>query len=119
MCRCPRCGEGSVYDGFLSLKEECDCCNLPIAENDNGDGPAVFLIFIFGFLLVPLALWVDFRFEPPLWFHVILWSVVGFGLTILALRPTKAYVMALIYFHRQDLWNDKADQEKDQNKGAS
>ena len=78
-----------------------------MAENDNGDGPAVFLIFILGFLLVPLAIWVDYAFSPALWVHAVLWSVLGIGLTVGMLRPAKAYVLALIYKHRPDMWKDK------------
>tara|TARA_Y100001936_G_C16011181_1_gene633680 strand:+ start:306 stop:731 length:426 start_codon:yes stop_codon:yes gene_type:complete len=109
LCRCPRCGEGSIYKGLILLKDRCSQCNLNIANNDNGDGPAVLLIFLFGFLLVPLALIVDYYLEPALWVHFILWSIIGVGFTILALRPAKAYVMVLIYHHRPDMWNDKEE----------
>ncbi|NNG03364.1 MAG: DUF983 domain-containing protein, partial [Inquilinus sp.] len=48
--RCPRCGRGRLYAGYLTLVERCESCGLALAENDSGDGPAVFLIFIIGFL---------------------------------------------------------------------
>lgn len=105
-CKCPRCGQGSIYSGILELKETCDHCHLNIADNDNGDGPAVFLIFIFGFILVPLALVIDYYFNISLIAHAILWSVLGVIFTIAALRPTKAYVMTLIYHHRPDMWKE-------------
>lgn len=107
LCRCPRCGRGQIFDGVLTLKDSCPSCGLTLADNDNGDGPAVFLIFILGFSLVPLALWVDYAFTPSLWVHAILWSVLGLGLTVGMLRPAKAYVLALIYKHRPDMWKNK------------
>ena len=100
-CLCPRCGKAKVYKQgeFYTLYERCPVCELNLSENDSADGPAVFLIFILGFLLVPLALLVEVLFAPPLWFHTILWSVVALGLTLGALRPLKAYIIALQYKH--------------------
>jgi cholest-4-en-3-one 26-monooxygenase len=45
-CRCPRCGEGALFTGFLTLKPECSACHLSYAFGDSGDGPAVFVILL-------------------------------------------------------------------------
>lgn len=81
--------------------ERCEICGLELAKNDAGDGPAVFLIFILGFLIVPIALWISVSVDWPLWLHGVLWSVLVLGLTIGMLRPAKAYVTALQYRHRR------------------
>lgn len=100
-CKCPRCGKGNLYASAfdMTLRAQCPDCGLDLAKNDTADGPAVFLIFILGFLLVPLALLVDHWFGPPLWVHVVLWGVVGFGMIIGSLKPIKAYILALQYKH--------------------
>lgn len=105
-CKCPRCGTGDLYrEGLsLTLRDRCPSCGLDLAANDSADGPAVFLIFILGFLLVPLALLVDSLFSPPLWVHAVLWTVVALGLTLGALRPLKAYIIALQFKHRPESW---------------
>lgn len=105
-CKCPKCGTGDLYPkGFdLRLKERCDVCGLNLAKNDSADGPAVFLIFILGFLLVPLALLFENMFAPPLWVHAVLWGTVAIGLTLGALRYIKAYIIALQYKHRPGDW---------------
>lgn len=105
LCRCPRCGQGRIYKNFLTLVEKCDHCALPIADNDSGDGPAVFIIFILGFLLVPLALIVDHLWHPHILVHMLLWTALGIALVIGLLRPIKAYVMILLYRHRPDMWD--------------
>ncbi len=108
-CKCPRCQTGSLYKpGFLnlSLKDKCDDCGLDYRESDSADGPAVFLIFILGFTLVPLALWVEFTFTPPLWLHAILWGVLALVLTLGSLRPLTAYVMGLQWKYRATSWED-------------
>lgn len=105
-CRCPRCKKGKIFKGGgLALVDSCPECGLELADKDEGDGPAVFLIFILGFSLVPLALIVDSMFSPPLWVHAVLWSVIGLGLTVGMLRPAKALVLALQYKHKPETWD--------------
>lgn len=106
-CRCPRCGIGSLYrEGFLNinLNESCSSCGLKLSKSDSADGPAVFLIFILGFLLVPAALLLEWAVSPPLWLHVIVWGIVALGLTLGSLRPIKAYIIALQFKHRPESW---------------
>lgn len=99
-CRCPRCGKGKLYEGFLSVTPTCSECGLDLKHEDSGDGPAVFIIFVLGAVVVPLALWVDAAFEPPLWVHALLWSVVVIGGTMALLRPFKGVMIALQFKHK-------------------
>ena len=105
-CKCPRCHEGHLYKaGFtVDLRDFCTACGLDFTKNDSADGPAVFLIFLLGAMLVPLALLFDNIVSPPLWVHGILWSVVALGLTLGALKPLKSYIVALQYKHRPGDW---------------
>ncbi len=102
--RCPRCGEGQLFDGPLTLKlrERCETCGLSNSFADSGDGPAVFVIIILGFLIMGAALIVEFKLSPPLWVHVVLWfpvaALLGFGL----LRPMKGTLIALQYRNRAE-----------------
>jgi uncharacterized protein (DUF983 family) len=107
-CKCPRCKNGRLYKPGLTveLAEKCPECGLDFTRNDSADGPAVFLIFILGFLLVPLALLTDALLGWPLWLHALVWGVLALGLTLGALRPLKAYIIALQYRHRPDDWKD-------------
>lgn len=107
-CKCPKCKTGDLYKpGFtMDLREKCDHCGLDFSKNDSADGPAVFLIFILGFLLVPAALLVDALYHWPLWLHMIVWGILGLGMIIASLRPLKAYIIALQYRHRASDWKD-------------
>lgn len=100
-CLCPRCGRGRLYKGYLTVVERCESCGLELAKNDSGDGPAVFLVFLLGALIVGLALWIEVTFSPPYWAHVAIWPVVTIALTLILLRPLKAYVIALQFRHRR------------------
>ena len=99
-CRCPRCGRGPLFAGFLTVAERCTDCGLDLRKADSGDGPAVFLIFILGFVVVPLALLLESAVAPPYWLHLVLWPPVILGGTIGLLRPMKGVLIALQYHHR-------------------
>jgi uncharacterized protein (DUF983 family) len=97
--RCPRCGEGALFRSGLTLREQCERCGLGYAFADSGDGPAVFAIFILGVLVLGGALLVEFRLEPPVWVHVVLWGVLTPLLAFGLLRVLKATLIALQYRH--------------------
>ncbi|MBN9020624.1 MAG: DUF983 domain-containing protein [Rhizobiales bacterium] len=98
--RCPRCGEGRLFKGFLSLERRCSACGLDYDFSDSGDGPAVFIIMIVGFIVVGLALFVEFSFGPPFWVHILLWVPLVLILCFGLLRPLKGLMIAQQYKHR-------------------
>ena len=97
--RCPRCGKGKMFSGFLRLKPACETCGLDYSFVDAGDGPAVFVILFLGLIVVGLAAIVEIKFAPPLWLHMVLWTPLILGGAILMLRPLKAGLIALQYKH--------------------
>jgi len=97
--RCPRCGEGRLFAGFLTLRPSCPSCGLDYGFADSADGPAVFVIFISGFIVVFAALVVEFAFAPPYWLHAVLWLPLIVLTTLLPLRPVKGLMIALQYHH--------------------
>ena len=113
-CRCPRCGVGNLYSGFLTLADRCSACDLDLKAADSGDGPAVFVIFIVGPIVTGLAFWVDVTFQPPYWVHMVVWGPVILAGSLVLLRPFKAMLVALQYRHRagdtgQHTFDDKSD----------
>jgi len=99
-CRCPRCGRGRLYAGLLNVRSECEVCGLDLSGQDAGDGPAVFVIFFLGLIVVGLAALVEIKFSPPMWLHLVLWTPFIIVVAIAMLRPLKAGLIALQYRHR-------------------
>jgi uncharacterized protein (DUF983 family) len=99
---CPRCGKGKLYKGFLDLAPKCDVCGLDYSFADAGDGPAVFIMMIAGFIVVGLVLWVEFTWSPPYWVHAALWIPLTLALTIGLIRPLKGWLVAQQYRHRAE-----------------
>ena len=100
--RCPRCGQGRLFKKFLELRERCESCGLSYTFIDTGDGPAVFAIFILGVLVLGLALYVEFAYQPAVWVHVVLWGLATPLLALGLLRFLKAALIALQFKHKAE-----------------
>jgi uncharacterized protein (DUF983 family) len=100
--RCPRCGEGQLYHGYLSLRARCDVCGLDYNFVDSGDGPAVFIILIAGFLIVFSALLVEIAFEPPIWVHMVIFLPLTVIVSLGMLRPMKGLMIGQQYRTRAE-----------------
>jgi uncharacterized protein (DUF983 family) len=99
-CRCPRCGEGRLFAGFLRLRPRCERCGLDFSFADAGDGPAVFVILIGGFIVVFAALITEILYQPPYWLHAALWLPLVLLVTLTPLRLIKGLLIALQYHHK-------------------
>ncbi len=97
--RCPRCGEGPLFDGYLKLQTKCRRCGLDYGFADAGDGPAVFVILLIGFLVVGLALWAELAYGPPLWLHLVIWIPLATALCLISLRALKGVLINMQYRH--------------------
>lgn len=98
-CACPRCGEGKLYDGLLTVRETCDKCGLDLSKLNADDGAAFFIIVGYSAVIIPLALWVEFTFDPTIWVHILIWIPVIVGGAIALMRPLKAWLIAQHFKH--------------------
>ena len=96
---CPRCGAPTLFAGWVEFAKRCRSCGLDFDSFNVGDGPAAFLIFIVGTVLVVAALVVDGTFSPPWWVHLV-WIPVTAGFTVGGLRVSKAWLVGQEYRHR-------------------
>jgi uncharacterized protein (DUF983 family) len=101
--RCPRCGKGPLVAGYLRMREACPHCRLSFAFADAGDGPAVFVMLIVGFIVCGLALWLEVKISPPFWVHAVLWVPLITVLAATLLPMLKALLVALQYRNKAAL----------------
>ena len=99
-CRCPNCGEGPLFEGFLRITPRCEACGADLQSADTGDGPAVFVILIGGFLACFGLLFTYVAFRPPIWLELLIWPPVGGVLCLALLRPFKALLFAQQFRHK-------------------
>jgi uncharacterized protein (DUF983 family) len=100
--RCPRCGQGALFAGFLKVAPRCESCGLDFAFADSADGPAFFVMSLAGFIVVCAALVVEVLYQPPYWLHALLWIPLILVATLLPLRPAKGLMLALQYHHKAE-----------------
>lgn len=99
-CKCPACGKGKFFNGFLDIVDKCEVCGQDFSAVNSGDGPAVFIILIVGFLVGGLAVLTELIFHPPYWLQLTIWLPTILILCIALLRPCKALLIALQFKHQ-------------------
>ena len=100
--RCPRCGEGHLFKGYLSLRPSCEACGLDYSSFDAADGPAFFVMSIVGVVVVGLALWMEITYEPPIWVHALVAGSLSISLSLALVRPLKGLLIALQYSNKAE-----------------
>jgi uncharacterized protein (DUF983 family) len=99
LCRCPNCGEGKLFSGYLKIAPACNLCGRDLAFADSGDGPAIFVIFLVSPIVILLALIVGALVNLPPYVHLLIWIPVTVILCLALLPPFKATLVALQYHH--------------------
>ena len=99
-CRCPNCGEGPLFSGYLKVHPVCEACGFDLRKADSGDGPVVFIVLIVGALVSAGALLMEVAYRPPIWLHLMLWLPLSAMLSLAFLRPFKGVMIALQFHHR-------------------
>ncbi len=102
MGRCPSCHRGKLFAGYLTLAPRCNVCGLDYDFAESGDGPAVFVILVTGFIVVGAALIVEVLYRPPYWLHALLWGSLALVLPLLLLRAFKGVLIALQFKHKAE-----------------
>ena len=100
--RCPRCGDGRLFSGFIGLAPRCEVCGLDYSFADAGDGPAVFVALFGGFVVLGAALWTEIVYRPPMWVHMAVFLPLTLVVCLGLLRPLKGVLIALQYRNKAE-----------------
>ena len=95
LCRCPHCGRGRLFAGFLKVVDRCAVCGFDFRTLNTGDGAAVFIMQIAGAPVVFTALFVEIAYRPPIWLHLLVWPPLVVCLALGLMRPGKGVMIAL------------------------
>lgn len=98
--RCPRCGQGHMFNGFLTLKPSCEACGLDYGFADPADGPAFFVICFACIPSVALGVWFEVVYQPAWWAHLLVTAPFMILTCIPPLRPLKGWLVASQYFYK-------------------
>lgn len=95
--RCPQCGRGSLFRGYVKANDNCASCSLPFDPLRTDDVAPYFTIFIVGHVIVPLILVVEQQIAPPVWIQLAVWLPATLLLTLALLPYVKGAAMAAIW----------------------
>jgi uncharacterized protein (DUF983 family) len=100
--KCPRCGQGELFNGFLRLAPRCNVCGLDYSFADPADGPAFFVLCIGCVPALFLAVWLEMNYQSPWWVHVLVTLPFLLLTCILPLRPLKGWLVASQFYHKAE-----------------
>ena len=98
--RCPRCGQGHMFEGFLKLKPACEVCGLDYSYADPADGPAFFAITFACLPSALFAVWLELAYQAPYWVHAVTTLPLMIATLLPPLRPLKGWLVASQYYHK-------------------
>ena len=94
-CRCPDCGKGRLFDGFLRVRDTCTNCGTELHHHRADDAPPYFTMVIVGHLVVGAVLWAEIVYSPPVWLHMVIWLPLTLILSLFLLRPIKGIIVGV------------------------
>ena len=100
--RCPRCGKGHLFDGFLKIRPSCEVCGLDYSFADPADGPAFFVMMFVCVPAVAFPLWLELAYQPPTWVHLVTTLPLILLTCIPPLQPLKGWLVASQYVHKAE-----------------
>ncbi len=98
--RCPRCGKGRLFQGFLTLRPNCEVCGLDYSFADPADGPAFFVICFACIPTVLLSVWLEVAYQASIWTQIFVTGPFLIATCIPPLRPLKGWLVASQYFYK-------------------
>lgn len=99
-CRCPKCGEGKIFRAFLKVADNCSVCGQDFSGHRADDLPAYLVIVIVGHIIVPIALWIETDYAPPVALQLAIYLPMTLIASLLLLQPVKGAVVGLQWAFR-------------------
>ncbi|WP_417316644.1 DUF983 domain-containing protein [Emcibacter sp.] len=95
--KCPCCGEGKAFAGYLKLTEKCTVCSTELGDIRADDFPPYLTIFIVGHLVIPGLVYMEATFSPATWVQITVWPTVALLLSLTLLPVLKGGVVGFMW----------------------
>ena len=106
--RCPRCGEGKLFRAFLKVDNSCSACGLDYTPHRADDLPAYLVIVIVGHIMIPLILWIETDYSPPVWLQLSIYLPLTLIASLALLQPVKGAVVGFQWALRMHGFDENA-----------
>ena len=88
-CKCPKCGEGQLFDSWLKVTPQCSVCGEDLYHERAQDFPPYITIMIVGHVVVTLIMMVEANYEWSLLTHLLVWIPISTVMTLAIMQPVK------------------------------
>ena len=95
LCRCPRCGEGKLFSGYLTVAPDCDACGEDFSGEEAHDLPPYVTVFVVGHVVVALLMIAEANTDWSLATHLVVWTLVTIAMCFAMMKPVKGAVVGL------------------------
>jgi uncharacterized protein (DUF983 family) len=96
LARCPVCGIGRLFAGFLRVAPQCAHCAAPLGLARADDAPPYFTILIVGHIVIPGMLIMQKLADPPNWLQAAIFLPLTVILAVGLIRPVKGATVGLM-----------------------
>ena len=98
--RCPQCGEGRLFAGYLKVVDRCAVCDEGLSGHRADDGPAYLTILIVGHLLAPILIYSFVEYRPDPLVLATIFTLGTVGLSLFLLPRLKGLVVGIQWANR-------------------
>jgi uncharacterized protein (DUF983 family) len=98
--RCPSCGEGPLFKGYLTVRRSCPVCGEELHHHRADDGPSWVTIIISGHLMAPLLFFVYSTWRPEPWVLAVGFMLAFLCLSLYLLPRIKGLIVAFQWARR-------------------
>ncbi|GGD25676.1 DUF983 domain-containing protein [Aureimonas glaciei] len=95
LCRCPNCGEGKLFQGYLKSVDHCAVCQEEYFHHRADDLPPYLTVFIVGHIVVGLYMAMEEITPASLLVQLAIWLPVTLVMSLALLRPFKGATIGL------------------------
>lgn len=100
MKKCPCCGEGTLFDGYLKVRQSCPVCREDFTPQRADDGPAYLTILVVGHIMGPLMLWFFEAYRPDPLTLASMFTVGAVALSLYLLPRFKGMIVGIQWAKR-------------------
>lgn len=97
--RCPVCGCGPLFTGYLRVTPFCRHCYTSLGTVPADDAPPYFTVLLVGHIIVPLLVLMEMVVKPPMWLEAAIFLPFTAALSLALLRPIKGATLAFLLHH--------------------
>lgn len=109
LCRCPNCGEGKLFSGYLTVAPACGTCGEDFSGEEAHDFPPYITVFIVAHVIGTFIMFAEVAFDWSMLTHILVWSAVTVVLCFAMMKPVKGLVVGLQWALRMAGFGDERD----------